>query len=355
MKKVLKVLLFAIAIIILVFAGLIIFVVVSDYRPPEKKIIAEPTNPSLLKDTLFLSLLSWNIGYAGLDRDMDFFYDGGTKVFTPEARCNENIADIKKFLQSNDTVDFVFLQEVDRKSKRSYRNDEYKAFSETLTEFNSYFALNYKVPFVPSPVHQPMGKVLSGIAIFSKYIPESSVRYSLPGNLGFPTQLFYLDRCFMVNRYKIDGGKQLVVINTHNEAFDAGGEIRKAQMQKLKEFMLNEYIAGNFVITGGDWNQYPPDFKPSFTENKAFTGQIGNFNLVGIEADYMPADWKWIYDPTTPSVRTLMAPYDPEVTPTSVCDIFLVSPNIESVSVRCCQLGFANSDHNPVIVKIKLH
>jgi endonuclease/exonuclease/phosphatase family metal-dependent hydrolase len=75
---------------------------------------------------------------------------------------------------------------------------------------------------------------------------------------------------------------------------------------------------------------------------------------MGIESDYMPGKWKWIYDPATPSFRTLIAAYDPATTPTSVCDIFLISPNIESVSVKCHHLGFTNSDHNPVIIQVKL-
>lgn len=199
-----------------------------------------------------------------------------------------------------------------------------------------------------------MGKVVSGIATFSKYTPVTSTRYSLPGDFGFPTQLFYLDRCFMVSRYSIENGKELVLINTHNEAFDEGGNIRTAQMESIKDFVLKEYNSGNYVIVGGDWNQYPPDFKPSFPANKAFTGRIGNFNLTGIESDYMPGEWEWIYDPSTPSVRTLMAEYDPSATPTSTCDIFLISPNIESVSAKCIQLDFTSSDHNPVIISVKL-
>jgi endonuclease/exonuclease/phosphatase family metal-dependent hydrolase len=308
----------------------------------------------LLNDSLTLSILTWNIGYAGLDKDMDFFKDGGTKVITPKGKYLNNISQIGDFLLKNDTIDFILLQEIDRDSKRSYRIDQYEKIAGILSGHHPVFAKNYDVVFVPAPPAKPMGKVLSGIATWSKFIPESSTRYSLPGDFGFPTQLFYLDRCFMGNRYKTENGKELVLINTHNEAFDEGGTIRKAQMEKLREFVLNEYNSGNYVIAGGDWNQYPPEFKPDFTGNKSFTGQIGNFNLVGIESDYMPGEWKWIYDSSTPSFRTLMAAYDPAVTPTSVCDIFLISPNIESVFVKCHNLGFANSDHNPVIMKVKL-
>lgn len=354
LKKILNAVLIIIAVLVLGFIGLILYAKASEYKPNDKELLAQPDKPSLLNDSLTLSFLTWNIGYAGLDKDMDFFKDGGTKVITSENNCRENVSKIEDFLIRNDTIDFIYIQEIDRDSKRSYRIDEYENISKKLPGYKPFFAKNYDVFFVPAPLTKPMGKVVSGIATYSKFIPESSTRYSLPGDFGFPTQLFYLNRCFMANRYRIENGKELVLINTHNEAFDEGGNIRKAQMERLKEFVLNEYNSGNYVIVGGDWNQYPPDFKPAFPENKGFTGRIGNFYLMGIESDYMPGEWKWIYDPTTPSVRTLLAAYDPATTPTSVCDIFLISPNIESISVKCHYLGFTNSDHNPVIIQVKL-
>ena len=354
LKKILKIFLLILAILITGFIGLLVYAKVTDYKPGEKEIIAQPENPSVLKDSLSISLLTWNIGYAGLDKDMDFFKDGGTKVITPKDNYLENISGIGDFLLNNDTVDFILIQEIDRDSKRSYRDDQFEKIAGILSGYYPFFAKNYDVFFVPAPPAKPMGKVVSGIAAYSKYTPVSSIRYSLPGDMGFPTQLFYLDRCFMVNRFRIENGKELVLVNTHNEAFDEGGNIRKAQMESIKEFALNEFNSGNYVIVGGDWNQYPPDFKPAFSANKVFTGIIGNFNLTGIESDYMPGEWEWIYDPTTPTVRTLLAAYDPAATPTSVCDFFLISPNLESVSVKCHHLGFTNSDHNPVIIKVKL-
>ncbi|MGE5457940.1 MAG: endonuclease/exonuclease/phosphatase family protein, partial [Methanococcaceae archaeon] len=222
-----------------------------------------------------ISLLTWNIGYAGLDKEMDFFFDGGTKVITPIENCRRNIAGIEKFLKNNDTIDFILLQEVDRKSRRSNKINEYDSISKMLTDYKGYFVRNYDVFFVPTPPLTPMGSVLGGIATYSKYIPVSSTRYSLPGDFGFPMQLFYMDRCFITARYRIENGKELVLINTHNEAFDESGEIRMSQMEKLKEFTLNEYKVGNYVIVGGDWNQYPPDFKPAFKENMPYTIPVG--------------------------------------------------------------------------------
>ncbi|HOB85183.1 MAG TPA: hypothetical protein PKX27_07540 [Bacteroidales bacterium] len=349
-----RIFLLIVAVLITGFIGLLAYAKVTDFKPEEKEIIGRTENPSVLKDSLSISLLIWNIGYAGLDKNMDFFKDGGTKVITPKDRYLENIDGIGDFLLNNDTIDFILLQEVDRNSKRSYRGDQFEKIAGILAGYNPFFAKNYDVFFVPAPPSKPMGKVVSGIAVYSKYNPVSSIRYSLSGDIGFPTQLFYLDRCFMANRFKVENSKELVLINTHNEAFDEGGKIRKAQMERLREFVLNEYNSGNYVILGGDWNQYPPEFKPAFSANRVFTGKIGNFNLTGIESDYMPGKWKWIYDPATPSVRTLMTAYDPSTTPTSICDFFLISPNIEFVFVKCHQLDFTNSDHNPVIIRVKL-
>jgi len=106
-------------------------------------------------------LLTWNIGYACLDKEMDFFLDGGTKVITPENKCLENLNEIGNLLKRNDSIDFIFLQEVDRKSKRSYYLNEYDTIRNKLNDHFPFFAKNYDVFFVPKPILNPMGKVLS--------------------------------------------------------------------------------------------------------------------------------------------------------------------------------------------------
>jgi endonuclease/exonuclease/phosphatase family metal-dependent hydrolase len=347
-KKILKAVLVSLLLVVLVFFGIIVYAVISDYRPKEKELLFTDEKAGTLADTSELTILTWNIGYCGLDKDMDFFYDGGTKVFTPKARCLNNLQKVEKFLKQNDSVDFIFVQEIDRKSKRSYYMNEYDSVHTLLKNFNAGFAKNYDVFFVPVPPASPMGKVLSGIGIFSKAPPASAVRYSFPGKYGFPKQLFMLDRCFLVETYKLSNGKELLIINTHNEAFDAGN-IRKAQMEYLKEFLLKEYKKGNYIITGGDWNQSPPDFVPGFSGYKVNTLQMK------MEPDFLPAEWKWIFDNKTPSNRSVVAAWDLASTTTTVIDFFLLSPNIEVLSVKCIDLGFENSDHNPVITKVKLN
>jgi len=347
LKGILKVVLAFVILIITGLAGIIVYAIISDFKPAEKEVISTNMSPVFLSDSAEISFLTWNIGYCGMDKDMDFFYDGGTKVMTPKATCLENLNAVLGFLKSNDSIDFIFLQEVDRESKRSYKIDEYIAIRDQMHQHAACFAPNYDVFFVPVPPSSPMGKVFSGITTLSKQIPASAVRYSFPGEYGFPKQLFMLDRCFLINRYPLRNGEELILINTHNEAFDPG-DIRKAQMEYLKNFMISEYQNGNYVIAGGDWNQCPPQFNPDFPANQVNTEQMV------ISADYLPSDWTWAYDNKNPSNRSVITAYDPATTTTTVIDFFLLSPNVETASVKCINLDFKNSDHNPVIIKAKL-
>ena len=346
-KKIIKATIILVAVFAFAIIGLIVYALINDYKPEEKVPVADNKSAVILSDSSVLTLMTWNIGYCGLDRYMDFFYDGGKKVSTPREKLFENLSSVENFIMNNDSIDFIFIQEIDKKSKRSYGINEYDSLSGKLKAHKGFFAKNYDVFFVPLPPSSPMGKVLSGLATFSKFEPATSIRYSFPGEYSFPKQLFMLDRCFLVNRHPLSGGKELIIINTHNEAFDKGN-IRRAQMAYLKEFITAEYEQGNYVITGGDWNQTPPGFRPEFFNNKADTT-----NLI-IPSDYLPAGWKWLYDNTHPSERSVEKAYDGPSTPTTIFDFFLISPNIECESVKCINLNFENSDHNPVIIKVKL-
>lgn len=83
-------------------------------------------------------------------------------------------------------------------------------------------------------------------------------------------------------------------------------------MEYLKVFILNEYKNGNFVIAGGDWNQCPPDLKSAFQHNQV------NQSQMTMAQDYLPSDWKWVYDNSTPTNRTVITSYDPSATTTTV-------------------------------------
>lgn len=347
MKKVLKYLLYLFLTLVIAFGIFLLYATISDYKPDEQTEVFKSDSPDLLADTLQLRIMSWNIGYCGLHAEADFFYDGGEMVRPEEERVKKNLQAVLDKLRSENEIDFFLLQEVDKNSKRSYGINQFDSISGLFPEYNASFGKNYDVFFVPQPLNKPMGRVESGLLSLSKFTPASSVRYSFPGNFSWPLGLFFLDRCFLLNRYTLENEKELVLINTHNSAYD-DGELRDQQMNFLKTVLQQEYENGNYVIVGGDWNQCPPAFKADFKNNK-----MDNENRKDISPGYFP-DWTWAFDSKAPTNRRVFAPYDAATSPTTVIDFFLLSPNIELQKVKTRHLNFEFSDHNPVFLNIKL-
>jgi len=347
--KILKYLGLAILALFLALGLLIVYATLTYYDPPKELVISQSSTPDTIKCNQEFDLLSWNIGYAGLGDNMDFFYDEGEKVRDTYERTIFNLESITKYLKQKSTYPFILLQEVDIRSKRSYRINEMESFK-AIGEYHTALAPNYVVKFVPIPPSSPLGKVNSGIMSMSKYQPTSSTRFAYPGQFGWPTRLFNLRRCMLVNRYPTDNGREFILINTHNSAFD-DGSLKKQEMEFLKEFVLNEYSKGNYVVVGGDWNQAPPTFLlNSFGDNY----KVEFFKLTNIAANFMPNDWKWVYDPLHPTNRYLNEKYTFGKTFSSIIDIFLVSPNVEIVDNLTFNLNFVNSDHNPISLTFKL-
>jgi endonuclease/exonuclease/phosphatase family metal-dependent hydrolase len=195
-----------------------------------------------------------------------------------------------------------------------------------------------------------MGKVAGGLATYSKYQPKEVMRYQLPGAFPFPKNVYMLDRCLLVQRYDLSSGKQMLVVNLHNSAYDNTGKLKAQEMAYLKNFITQEYEKGNYVIVGGDWNQNPPGF-----DNNTFSRNLKEtYPQTAVMADFMPADWKWAFDATTASNRNLVTAYDKDKTFTTLIDFFLLSPNVDLVSVKGAHVGFQFSDHQPVKLQVKL-
>lgn len=323
----------------------LIFMTVADYRPKEKTKLT----PYQVTQNIFnqenIKLTIFNIGYGALDIQADFFMEGGKRSYgESEPVIKENIQSFIKTLTALNS-DFFLLQEVDQKARRSYYVNEYNMFNEALSEYESVFATNYKVPFVPVPLTKPYGYVHSGIATFSKYSGEHT-RFQFPGKEKWPRQLALLDRCFIESKYAV-GDKELLVINVHMSAYDAGGTIREQQVAYLKTYLKEKYTEGAYIIVGGDFNHELPgtnsdDFnnisKPDWlkTMTESFAGMT------------------WHVQTDQPTSRSMEQPYVKGENYECIIDGFMISDNIELIQVETHDLGFRNSDHNPVSIEIKL-
>ena len=348
MKRLVKIILWIILIVVIIFLGFLAFITATDYRPGPVISLLDSSKKADTISADTLRLISWNIGYAGLGKEMDFFYDGGKKV-RPEAEMTRKYLEgIKSFIQSEDSIDFWLLQEIDQKAHRSYRINEVEEITQAANGKSSVFAVNYSVPFVPVPVYEPMGYVEGGMLTFSNYIPLEATRYAYPLIASWPDRLFLLDRCFILTRFPLSGGKDLVVINTHNSAYVYDSLLMVQELEVIKNKMIEEYQAGNYVVAGGDWNANPPDFVPEGNYN-------GHRNVdaqVKMSAKTMPSEWIWAVDPSAPTNRNNDKSFVKGENGTTQLDYFLVSPNVRVRKVKTIDLNFENSDHNPVFLEI---
>lgn len=348
MKKALKILLGIIIFVLVFVVAFVGYLSITEFKPEPVEAL-EIKNPSggKLQAGQELDVLIWNIGYGGLGKESDFFMDGGENVKSADKET------VEKYLSGiRATIDglepqILMLQEVDIDSSRTYGIDQ----TQLLPEGNSSLALNYSCDFVPFPM-PPIGKVNSGIMSSSVFETSAAERHALPCPFSWPVSAANLKRCLLVSYLPIEGSdKQLVLVNLHLEAYD-DGEGKIAQTKQLKELILKEYEKGNYVIAGGDFNQSFPGALDSYPNTHPELWEPGI-----LDDSLLPEGWSYAYDLSVPSCRLLNQPYDPadtENTQHYVIDGFILSPNVEMLSVKTVDAGFEYSDHNPVSLKVSL-
>ena len=351
LKKILKVFLIAVIVLAVLLGVLLAWLTAVEYRPEAQETVDVKTLDGEAKPLASgdaIEIVAWNMGYAALGDNADFFMDGGKMVYTADKeRVKENLNAIVSEVRYLDP-DIVLLQEIDLNSDRSYHIDE-TAYFDTLGYNNMAFANNFKVPYAPFPI-PPMGSIDSGIATYSDYPASSATRISLPCPFSWPVRTFNLKRCLLVTRLPVEDGKELVIVNLHLEAYD-DGEGKTAQARMLMDILNEEAAKGNYVIAGGDFNQsfsnaandytvFPDQWQPSFMDVTSFTD-----------------NWEFLMNNEIPTCRSL---YKPLVGNESelqfyMIDGFILSKNITVDSYDILDLGFVNSDHNPQVLNITLN
>jgi len=336
-------------VVLLAVAAILIYYTVREYRPDEVETIETASNGTeslAMGDTC--TILTYNTGYAALSSEEDFFMDGGSKVRPDsEELVEENLAGIASVLMEQD-ADVYFLQEVDRNARRSYHIDEMEYYEESLG-LSGIYACNFKCDFVPYPI-PPIGQVEAGLVTLTDYSVSEASRISLPESFSWPVRTCNLKRCMLEVRIPIEGSeKELVLINFHLEAYDSG-EGKIAQSRMLAEKLQEEYEKGNYVIAGGDFNQTFEgiDTYPILDTDYWTPGEIGE--------DDIPEGFSFAVSDNVPTCRLLNGPYSGnyEDSQVYVLDGYIVSDNLEVLSIENIDTEFRYSDHQPVRLTVKL-
>ena len=340
------------SIIVFLLLAFFVFLLLAEYKPADReRVSVYAINKDLdnVQQGETVTIYSWNIGYAGLGKESDFFMDGGEMVDPPSQEIVEkNMDGILAYIKSQGDADVWLMQEVDKNSARTQGMDQYKKIQAWIHN-SSAFAYNYKAAFVPYPL-PPIDRVESGIATYSSLAMSSNMeRISLPCPFSWPARVAQIKRCLLVTRMPVEGSdKELVIINLHLEAYD-DGEGKAAQTQVLLEVLQEEYAKGNYVIAGGDFNQSFPGVLEQYPIEDAEKWTPGV-----LEQSILPEGWQFAYDSSAATCRLLDKPYKNNCQ-LYVIDGFILSPNVKLESVKTDDsMNFEYSDHNPVRLDVTL-
>lgn len=355
--KLWKIPLLIILLIVLVAGGYVAYVFLTYSRIPDNQELSvggtAMEQPAVNTE---YTIVTYNIGFGAYTSDFTFFMDEGkesrAKSKDSVIQCVDGTSD--KALEYN--PDFVFFQEVDTDSTRSFHVDESKQIITKFNAVDSYdnvFAQNYHSAYLMYPITKPHGASNSGLLTESRFDIESSLRRSLPIANGFK-KILDLDRCYDISRIPVANGKELVLINQHLSAYGTDAAQGNAQLEMLLADMKAEYDKGNYVICGGDFNH---DF--TTTSKEYFNpGTDKSYSWCNpFPDDIIPAGFKKCTEYAEGMVSTTRytnIPYDPAKSFTVILDGFIVSDNVKCNYVQNIDTGYQYTDHNPVVMKFEL-
>ena len=295
-------------------------------------------------------ILTWNIGFGAYTPDFYYRDDGGEMTrAASESAVYENIDNMLAVINEYNPH-FIFLQEVDMHSTRTFYVDEMEYIQNNMADYAFAASINYNSPYYIYPFDSPLGKTKCGTITLSSTNVESTLRRSLPVDETF-LRMMDVDRSYTVSRIPLDNGKTLCLYNTQLSDSTYGDEVYVLQMQMLMEDMQKEYENGNYVICGGDFTRdllgNASEIFPAEEEDNKWS-------------DPFPSETLWesfaLYaSDNAPTARSTFEPYNEGSSFVSVVDGFLVSDNINVESCENLDLNFAYSDHNPVVLNFNLY
>lgn len=361
-SKIIKYILLALAIIIALIACYALYILISYDRIPDKSEISiENPSENILSQGEKYTIATYNIGFGAYGPEYSFFMDTGYmadgtyvqgkygKGISKDLTIRNTEGAISELKELN--TDMIILQEVDVKSSRAYKVNQYNLVKDSLSSYSSSYASNFHTPYLPYPFNDMHGKTEAGLVTLSKYKINSVERRSYPIADDL-SKLFDLDRCFTVSRLAVDNGKELVLINSHMSAYDKGGIIRASQLELLTSVMSEEYNNGNYVVVGGDFNHILSEEMVGHFES----GQLTPSWIAVLSDEDIPSGFAIAKAQNREEVSTCRSadiPYEKGVNYTAVIDGFIVSDNIEFSAINI-ETDYAWSDHQPVVLTITL-
>jgi endonuclease/exonuclease/phosphatase family metal-dependent hydrolase len=318
--------------------GIAVFVTLNDSAIPEQR---EDAPQSLPAAQAPLKLMVWNIGYSGLGEESDFQADGGQMLRPPSRKAVEkNLAGIQAVLRE-EAPDILLMQELAAPGFLTHSVDVLSGIRQALPGYGMVFSSDIRTRLLPGPLG-----LRHGLGTFTKVAgdPAKLVRLSEEPQpiMGF------IQRRYHVQVTELDvSGAPWVIINVHLSAFDEGAGTRMRQVREVLDLAQSHYQQGKAVVLGGDWNM-----RLAATDFPYQSDESALFWVHDFPREALRPGWQIVIDPAIPTTRTNEQPFKAGVNYTTIIDGFIVSPNVTVEEVRGRDLGFAITDHQPVIATL---
>lgn len=304
-------------------------------------------NSDVLDTDRAYNFMTFNIGYGANIPSYNFFMDGGVdSTAKSDESVMANSYEISNVIMRT-APDFLLLQEVDIDGTRSHHVNELELISSTIGDYYYNYAINYDSAFLLYPLNDPYGANESCIATYSTVRMEEAVRRSLPVASDL-SRFTDLDRCYSVTKIETDKGNYLCIYNVHISAYTEDTSIRDGQINMLFSDMEKEYLNGNYVVCGGDFN------------HNLKSEPVDNMNLPWAKdfpRDRLPAGFRLAVDSAYDNYvehntcRSTDRPYGPDSFTVTV-DGFIVSDNVNVNFYTNSIWNYKYSDHDPVIMQV---
>jgi endonuclease/exonuclease/phosphatase family metal-dependent hydrolase len=298
-----------------------------------------------------LRVLSWNIQYSA-GRNHQFFYDRGNTVSVSGEAVHQTLEEIAAIIRQFNP-DIVMLQEVDRNSRRTQYVDQHAELLQKLDYPCHSTTPYYRVPYVPFPSSEHLGRVDMHLTVLSRFQIDSVTRHQLPLlQESRLRQLFNLRRALMEIRLPISDGGEFLLFNTHLSAFTWGDGTLTRQIEVVDQTVEQAEDAGYPWMLAGDLNSLPPGDRPA---------RLGVAEASKYSEDATPVQ-RLISrhgHPVSPKRYTSHGPawytYQPfgEV-PDRTLDYMVFGSRVEMLTYTVAQAADGPSDHLPLLMELQV-
>jgi endonuclease/exonuclease/phosphatase family metal-dependent hydrolase len=262
----------------LLAAAFLILVRLATFHPPDRQVVAftcEGGVPTLSAGQT-LKIMSWNVQFMA-GKNYVFFFDvpdgNGPDERPSAADVTLTLDEVGRVIRE-EAPDVVLLQEVDDGAARTDRQDQ---LSLLLARLDGRYpchcsAFYWRAWYVPHP--RIGGSAGMKLSILSKYRITAALRHQLPRKPeDLVTRLFSIQRAVLEAHMPVKGSKDLIVLDTHLEAFAQGTDTLARQVGQVKSILDGLTAKGCPWVIGGDFNLLPPGKCASLPE-----GQRVHFN-----------------------------------------------------------------------------